>query len=325
MEQQGRPSETFAVEDLLDFPLEDCGSDEAPVSSADSAIISLGGSFNSPHGGETYLSGEPACSRFADAGLSGEDLCPPVRRTVCSLFIFSSSWISDTTYFIRDFSFYRRDRPQRLYFFSRASELYSMFDRQCEELAELEWLSNFVEESFHGDDLQKLQLTSPFNPSSSSSAQYGRAALFCKFRVPGKARSKRRRGSPLSSWSSFRPVISPNASSSSPPHETISPASSSSTPRKAPTGKRKEQYVPEGRKCLHCAATRTPQWRAGPMGPKTLCNACGVRYKSGKLAPEYRPAASPTFVPSQHSNSHQKVLELRQRKELTAAGLSPEF
>lgn len=65
------------------------------------------------------------------------------------------------------------------------------------------------------------------------------------------------------------------------------------------------------RKCMHCEITKTPQWRAGPMGPKTLCNACGVRYKSGRLFPEYRPAASPTFVPSLHSNSHKKVLEMR--------------
>lgn len=52
------------------------------------------------------------------------------------------------------------------------------------------------------------------------------------------------------------------------------------------------------------------------MGPKTLCNACGVRYKSGRLVPEYRPAASPTFVSAKHSNSHRKVLELRRQKEL---------
>ncbi|OVA18067.1 zinc finger protein [Macleaya cordata] len=67
------------------------------------------------------------------------------------------------------------------------------------------------------------------------------------------------------------------------------------------------------RKCLHCEITKTPQWRAGPMGPKTLCNACGVRYKSGRLYPEYRPAASPTFVAALHSNSHKKVLEMRIR------------
>ncbi|KAI3731003.1 hypothetical protein L1987_62186 [Smallanthus sonchifolius] len=65
------------------------------------------------------------------------------------------------------------------------------------------------------------------------------------------------------------------------------------------------------RKCLHCEITKTPQWRAGPTGPKTLCNACGVRYKSGRLFPEYRPAASPTFVPTLHSNSHKKVVEMR--------------
>ncbi|XP_073297526.1 GATA transcription factor 8-like isoform X2 [Primulina huaijiensis] len=65
------------------------------------------------------------------------------------------------------------------------------------------------------------------------------------------------------------------------------------------------------RKCLHCEITKTPQWRAGPMGPKTLCNACGVRHKSGRLFPEYRPAASPKFVPSLHSNCHKKVMEMR--------------
>ncbi|XP_030453226.1 GATA transcription factor 12-like [Syzygium oleosum] len=66
-----------------------------------------------------------------------------------------------------------------------------------------------------------------------------------------------------------------------------------------------------GRRCTHCLSQRTPQWRAGPMGPKTLCNACGVRYKSGRLLPEYRPAKSPTFVSYLHSNSHKKVLEMR--------------
>lgn len=26
--------------------------------------------------------------------------------------------------------------------------------------------------------------------------------------------------------------------------------------------------------CLGCGATETPEWRRGPMGPRTLCNAC---------------------------------------------------
>ncbi|XWS71833.1 hypothetical protein CRYUN_Cryun03dG0171600 [Craigia yunnanensis] len=67
------------------------------------------------------------------------------------------------------------------------------------------------------------------------------------------------------------------------------------------------------RKCMHCEVTKTPQWREGPLGPKTLCNACGVRYRSGRLLPEYRPAASPTFVSSLHSNSHKKVVEMRKK------------
>ncbi|KAB1218213.1 GATA transcription factor 1 [Morella rubra] len=70
-----------------------------------------------------------------------------------------------------------------------------------------------------------------------------------------------------------------------------------------------------GRKCQHCGAEKTPQWRAGPYGPKTLCNACGVRYKSGRLVPEYRPACSPTFSAELHSNSHRKILEMRRQKQ----------
>lgn len=30
--------------------------------------------------------------------------------------------------------------------------------------------------------------------------------------------------------------------------------------------------------CLGCNATSTPEWRRGPMGPRTLCNACGLVY-----------------------------------------------
>ncbi|KAH6770244.1 hypothetical protein C2S52_015047 [Perilla frutescens var. hirtella] len=77
-----------------------------------------------------------------------------------------------------------------------------------------------------------------------------------------------------------------------------------------------EASVLMGRRCLHCQSDKTPQWRAGPMGPKTLCNACGVRYKSGRLLPEYRPASSPTFTSTLHSNSHRRVVEMRKQKEI---------
>lgn len=35
---------------------------------------------------------------------------------------------------------------------------------------------------------------------------------------------------------------------------------------------------PNGLSCTACGTQTTPVWRAGPHGPKTLCNACGVRY-----------------------------------------------
>ncbi|KAF6141636.1 hypothetical protein GIB67_001188 [Kingdonia uniflora] len=125
-------------------------------------------------------------------------------------------------------------------------------DQLCvptDDVAELEWLSNFVHDSF--TDFPTTNLNAPL----------------------GKAPSKRTRTSPESDT----PMIL--------------------------------------RRCTHCASEKTPQWRTGPRGPKTLCNACGVRYKSGRLVPEYRPAASPSFVLTQHSNSRRKVLELRRQKE----------
>jgi hypothetical protein len=163
--------------------------------------------------------------------------------------------------------------------------------------------------------------------------------------VPAKARSKRSRAAP-GNWSSRLLVLPPPpASPPSPASMAISPAESGVSahafPIKKPSKPAKKKDAPappaqaqlssvpvhsggsapaaaagEGRRCLHCETDKTPQWRTGPMGPKTLCNACGVRYKSGRLVPEYRPAASPTFMVSKHSNSHRKVLELRRQKEM---------
>ena len=33
--------------------------------------------------------------------------------------------------------------------------------------------------------------------------------------------------------------------------------------------------------CANCRTQKTPLWRNGPLGPKTLCNACGVRFRKG--------------------------------------------
>ncbi|XP_047333640.1 GATA transcription factor 16-like [Impatiens glandulifera] len=34
--------------------------------------------------------------------------------------------------------------------------------------------------------------------------------------------------------------------------------------------------------CTDCGTTKTPLWRGGPSGPKSLCNACGIRNRKKK-------------------------------------------
>ncbi|KAK6907339.1 hypothetical protein I203_101331 [Kwoniella mangroviensis CBS 8507] len=61
-----------------------------------------------------------------------------------------------------------------------------------------------------------------------------------------------------------------------------------------PSGSNKKS-VP---KCLGCGATETPEWRRGPMGPRTLCNACGLVHmklqRKKKKAEEKARAAAAT-------------------------------
>ncbi|PPD82370.1 hypothetical protein GOBAR_DD20686 [Gossypium barbadense] len=36
------------------------------------------------------------------------------------------------------------------------------------------------------------------------------------------------------------------------------------------------------RVCADCNTTKTPLWRSGPRGPKSLCNACGIRQRKAR-------------------------------------------
>ncbi|KAM7276230.1 hypothetical protein ACFE04_018096 [Oxalis oulophora] len=206
-----------------------------------------------------------------------------------------------------------------------------------DDLADLEWLSNFVEDSFSSDvvDLHKLQLITGVKarPDKSSETEtanfinnsniitnnYNNPIFNSDVSVPAKARSKRSRVAP-GNWASRLLVLSPTTSSPEteavmklpPQHNLVKKTIKSVAPKRRDSA---EGSGGDGRKCLHCATDKTPQWRTGPKGPKTLCNACGVRYKSGRLVDEYRPAASPTFVLAKHSNSHRKVLELIRQKQ----------
>ncbi|CAL9225607.1 unnamed protein product [Arabidopsis halleri] len=36
--------------------------------------------------------------------------------------------------------------------------------------------------------------------------------------------------------------------------------------------------------CVDCGTSRTPLWRGGPAGPKSLCNACGIKSRKKRQA-----------------------------------------
>jgi len=54
--------------------------------------------------------------------------------------------------------------------------------------------------------------------------------------------------------------------------------------------------------CLSCGATTTPMWRSGPEGPRTLCNACGLRRRNHPFATREGCASSGATV--QQSGKH---------------------
>ncbi|CAN7013171.1 hypothetical protein BRARA_C04478 [Brassica rapa] len=36
--------------------------------------------------------------------------------------------------------------------------------------------------------------------------------------------------------------------------------------------------------CVDCGTSKTPLWRGGPAGPKSLCNACGIKSRKKRQA-----------------------------------------
>ncbi|XVF59728.1 hypothetical protein PTKIN_Ptkin07bG0299000 [Pterospermum kingtungense] len=229
----------------------------------------------------------------------------------------------------------------------------------ADDVADLEWLSHFVEDSFseHSNAYPTGAVSETPNFSADKWSEHDKAVTTTCFEtpVPAKARSKRTRtggkvwsfvASPSVTESSLSSTTSSSSSSPS-SHWFVYPNSGSGCSgstfelakplslEKPPVKKQKKRPATDStgengtqpmHRCSHCGVTKTPQWRAGPMGAKTLCNACGVRFKSGRLLPEYRPACSPTFSSDLHSNHHRKVLEMRRKTETLGEaepGLAP--
>ncbi|GLT98671.1 hypothetical protein SLE2022_161660 [Rubroshorea leprosula] len=64
------------------------------------------------------------------------------------------------------------------------------------------------------------------------------------------------------------------------------------------------------RVCSDCNTTKTPLWRSGPKGPKSLCNACGIRQRKARramAAAAAAAAANDTDVPAETTSVKGKV------------------
>ncbi|CAB4411926.1 unnamed protein product [Rhizophagus irregularis] len=56
------------------------------------------------------------------------------------------------------------------------------------------------------------------------------------------------------------------------------PSSTTTTSPSKPRKKKKPKVEEEEYVCTDCGTVESPEWRKGPQGPKTLCNACGLRW-----------------------------------------------
>ncbi|OIV92711.1 hypothetical protein TanjilG_25143 [Lupinus angustifolius] len=70
-----------------------------------------------------------------------------------------------------------------------------------------------------------------------------------------------------------------------------SPQSQTKSNRGSNSNNTNDSLLP--RRCANCDTTSTPLWRNGPQGPKSLCNACGIRFKK-----EERRASAAAATPS---------------------------
>lgn len=200
---------------------------------------------------------------------------------------------------------------------------------QADDVENLEWLSHFVEDSFKGYSSPAVTLSVIGKEKIAESKAPVLTIIPVNAPVPPKARRSKRVRTRVRVWSpdsssSFTGSLSPwliysNAglfSSLQEIEKTESPKEKSTTQMVSSEGGIVGTRPLFIRRCCHCGVVKTPQWRTGPLGAKSLCNACGVRYKLGRLLPEYRPACSPTFSSDKHSNHHRKVLEMRRKKGL---------
>lgn len=101
----------------------------------------------------------------------------------------------------------------------------------------------------------------------------------------------------------------------------ISEAASVGPPKPPKRKRHVATHNPDGtlKSCGACGKTKTPMWRRGPKGPSQLCNACGARWKAGRLVvPEIAP---PAILDSEEDKAgSRKGPGRKQSDEITSRG-----
>lgn len=68
--------------------------------------------------------------------------------------------------------------------------------------------------------------------------------------------------------------------------------------------------------CKQCLLTQTPEWRCGPAGSRTLCNACGLYFLKLKKRFGFKEAGQIFGYKKRHNQVHIRVVPSSQEKQL---------
>ncbi|CAN6345749.1 unnamed protein product [Urochloa humidicola] len=155
------------------------------------------------------------------------------------------------------------------------------------------------------DDDHSSITTSPSSPSSSSSA--GSVDCTLSLGTPSSRRAAAVEPSELTTKrAAAQPAYTSSVSWDVPAADQSYYCCQAGKPVAAATGGAKgavaraeHDAMLVDRRCANCGTSSTPLWRNGPRGPKSLCNACGIRFKKE----ERRAAATATAALDQGGQS----------------------
>lgn len=82
------------------------------------------------------------------------------------------------------------------------------------------------------------------------------------------------------------------------------------------------------RVCSDCNTTKTPLWRSGPNGPKSLCNACGIRQRKARRAAMAAASAAANgmaVVLTDETSSLKTRIKLKKKDKISKKGNASNF